>query len=326
VVCEKRVYATERLPLDGSANTEVLHKQCLKCKDCQTNLKMDTYIRIGGAFYCKRHANDHQSSAHHNAPGAMQLNEASNEAASDKPSTTSESDKETDGAAAAAAGKFGTNVEKCIVCEKRVYATERLPLDGADSTEVLHKQCLKCSDCQTNLKMDTFIRVDGAFYCRRHAADHTSSAHHNAPGAMQLTDDSKSSTTAATKESESDKEADGAAGAGKFGANVEKCIVCEKRVYATERLPLDGTDNTAEVLHKQCLKCKDCQTNLKMDTFIRIGGAFFCKRHAADHTTSAPRGVVSSGAASFVPKVSARVCVCVCAYVRVLLTHAVCAR
>jgi hypothetical protein len=110
--------------------------------------------------------------AHSNAPGA-QLGEtaASGSDADDK----------------SAASKFGGNTERCQVsccrrtflfnrcsphknakvCSKRVYATERLPLDGATGQEVLHKSCLKCADCQSTLKMDTYVRVEGAFYCKR---------------------------------------------------------------------------------------------------------------------------------------------------------------
>ena len=33
---------------------------------------MDTYVKLDTSFYCKRHAKDHQSTAHHNAPGLIE--------------------------------------------------------------------------------------------------------------------------------------------------------------------------------------------------------------------------------------------------------------
>ena len=41
------------------------------------------------------------------------------------------------------AGKFGGKGDKCPVCDKTVYATEKLVLEDANKSTVLHKQCLK---------------------------------------------------------------------------------------------------------------------------------------------------------------------------------------
>ncbi len=234
-VCSKRVYATERVPIDTAAGPVVLHKPCLKCADCSTKLEMGAFTLVDGKFYCKRHAKDHLSVSHSNAPGAVP---------DEKPAVESDS-----------------NAERCAVCSKRVYATERVPIDTAAGPVVLHKPCLKCADCSTKLEMGAFTLVDGKFYCKRHAKDHLTVSHSNAPGAIP---DEKPASEGAGDE--------------------ERCLICKKKVFATERMPIDGVGD-ASVIHRTCLKCSDCGTTLKGDTFTRIGDAFFCKRHAADHAS-----------------------------------------
>lgn len=261
-VCAKRVYATERVPIDTATGQIVLHKPCLKCADCSTKLEMGAFTLIEGKFYCKRHAKDHASTSHSNAPGAV-LDDGKEK-----------SDAESGAEDGAAGGKFGGANERCAVCSKRVYATERVPIDTATGQVVLHKPCLKCADCSTKLEVGMFTLIDSKFYCKRHAKDHASVSHSNTPGAIP-----EESGATSAKEGES-----GAEDAGKFGGAVERCAVCSKRVYATERMPIDGT-NGQDILHKSCLKCADCQSVLKMDTFTRIDGAFYCKRHAKDHTS-----------------------------------------
>jgi hypothetical protein len=276
-VCSKRVYATERVPIDTATGQIVLHKPCLKCADCSTKLEMGAFTLIDGKFYCKRHAKDHASVAHGNTPGAIPDESG---ASSAKESESGAED------AGGAGGKFGGAVERCAVCSKRVYATERMPIDGTTGQDILHKSCLKCADCQSVLKMDTFTRIDGAFYCKRHAKDHTSVSHNNAPGAIP---DEKAS-------------ADGGAGAGEStaasgAADTERCLVCKKKVFATERMPIDGVGD-ASVIHRTCLKCADCSTTLKVDTYTRIGDAFYCKRHAQDHASEFAPAASAGGAKS----------------------------
>ena len=54
-----------------------------------STLKMDTFTRIEGAFYCKRHAKDHMSVSHSNAPGLVTGDDgASDGNASDKASSS----------------------------------------------------------------------------------------------------------------------------------------------------------------------------------------------------------------------------------------------
>jgi len=66
--------------------------------------------------------------------------------------------------APAAAGKFGGSSSRCTVCGKIVYEMEKLKLDNI----VIHKMCLKCSDCNMKLASSTYFVLDSKFYCKNH--------------------------------------------------------------------------------------------------------------------------------------------------------------
>jgi hypothetical protein len=55
---------------------------------------------------------------------------------------------------------IGGAKEVCVVCEKRVYATERLAVDGL----VFHKPCLRCAHCKRVLTPSTYAALSGKFY------------------------------------------------------------------------------------------------------------------------------------------------------------------
>ena len=55
---------------------------------------------------------------------------------------------------------------KCTVCDKRVFAMERMALQDME----VHKLCFKCHTCRTTLSQKTYISVEGTLYCRAHAA------------------------------------------------------------------------------------------------------------------------------------------------------------
>jgi cysteine/glycine-rich protein len=52
--------------------------------------------------------------------------------------------------------------EKCAVCQKPVYAAERLEAGG----NIYHKMCFKCSVCKNSLKLNTYSQADGILYCK----------------------------------------------------------------------------------------------------------------------------------------------------------------
>lgn len=58
--------------------------------------------------------------------------------------------------------------EKCRFCKQTVYLMEKTTVEGL----VLHRNCLKCHHCHTNLRLGgyAFDRDDpqGRFYCTQH--------------------------------------------------------------------------------------------------------------------------------------------------------------
>ena len=95
------------------------------------------------------------------APSAVQ-NTSSSSSSSSNNSTVTPQKPPVSGKAAAAATKASTNVsptsasasavasnvEKCVVCEKTVYAMEKIEADK----KVYHKLCFKCTSCNCTLK------------------------------------------------------------------------------------------------------------------------------------------------------------------------------
>eukprot|EP01119_Soliformovum_irregulare_P001837 TRINITY_DN1165_c0_g1_i1.p1 TRINITY_DN1165_c0_g1~~TRINITY_DN1165_c0_g1_i1.p1 ORF type:complete len:436 (-),score=117.40 TRINITY_DN1165_c0_g1_i1:60-1367(-) len=52
--------------------------------------------------------------------------------------------------------------EKCYICSKTVYPTERL----APNNKVMHKACFKCKECNSVLRLDAYCLNNGTFFCR----------------------------------------------------------------------------------------------------------------------------------------------------------------
>ena len=152
----------------------------------------------------------------------------------------------------ALASKFGGNKEKCVTCEKTVFATERCPIEGKDGeVKVFHKQCLKCQfpECGKKLTMETLVNFNDQVLCKKHA---------------------KEEETKATKERRNSRALSSAGSTGgspsRFGTTGERCHVCEKRVYSTERLAVELAKEETIILHKLCFRCQyvDDGTEAKM--------------------------------------------------------------
>ncbi len=52
----------------------------------------------------------------------------------------------------------------------------------------------------------------------------------------------------------------------------EKCVICSKVVYPTERIAPNS-----KVMHKACFKCKECGSVLRLDGYCLNNNNFFCK-------------------------------------------------
>jgi len=54
----------------------------------------------------------------------------------------------------------------------------------------------------------------------------------------------------------------------------EKCVVCQKTVYAMEKVSLED-----KVFHENCFKCTHCKKKLSPGTYTALGDDFYCKPH-----------------------------------------------
>lgn len=54
--------------------------------------------------------------------------------------------------------------EECAVCNRVVYAMEKLEADKV----VYHKTCFKCSVCNKTLSTGTYAALQGKIYCKVH--------------------------------------------------------------------------------------------------------------------------------------------------------------
>ncbi|EDQ90273.1 uncharacterized protein MONBRDRAFT_3283, partial [Monosiga brevicollis MX1] len=52
----------------------------------------------------------------------------------------------------------------CAVCDKAVYAMEKLEADG----KIYHKNCFRCSVCNKAVSLGGFAALAGALYCKPH--------------------------------------------------------------------------------------------------------------------------------------------------------------
>nr|CDS31513.2 ADP dependent glucokinase [Hymenolepis microstoma] len=55
-------------------------------------------------------------------------------------------------------------LEKCVRCEKTVYAVERVEAGG----QVWHKQCFRCGICDLVLNLNSYKQADQQLYCGKH--------------------------------------------------------------------------------------------------------------------------------------------------------------
>ncbi|XP_071154241.1 uncharacterized protein [Mytilus edulis] len=72
--------------------------------------------------------------------------------------------------------KFG-GAEKCDLCQKSVYAAERIEAGN----KPYHKLCFKCSDCKMSLNLNNYKQAHGILYCTKHFQEHVVSKNTQTP-------------------------------------------------------------------------------------------------------------------------------------------------
>jgi hypothetical protein len=173
VVCDKACYMTDGLEVSAGTESLHVHKSCFLCaeEECPKKLTIESYVRVGHSFYCKNHGADAQGirgrgiSVTHGA-GASFLPEGAVESTDVKRGGGEQSER-----SKAIAAKLGGTSEKCEICAKTVYQLEKVSVESSNETTIVHKSCFKCSEgsCGTSLTLGTYVKSDGAYFCKTHA-------------------------------------------------------------------------------------------------------------------------------------------------------------
>lgn len=166
-VCKEPVYAAERLVVDQASEQLVLHRRCFRCKFCKQIVKFGNFSAVDGVFYCLPHFKQlfqEQGGSYAN------MGDGQAKGGADVKPTPS-----------AIASKFTKAHDKCAVCDAIVYPTDQVILEkGSGDKALLHKACLKCSNCSTKLTQATYmlVTVDDKekYFCKRHGKEATEAA------------------------------------------------------------------------------------------------------------------------------------------------------
>ncbi|RXI08033.1 hypothetical protein DVH24_014599 [Malus domestica] len=178
---------------------------------------------------------------------------------------------------------FTGTLDKCSACDKTVYVTEMLSLEGVP----YHKSCFKCSHCKGFLSvytslafhvltlfrfatdvcklcsMSTYSSMDGVLYCKPHFE--------------QLFKESgnfgKNFAKSAEKQGEQLNRAPSKLSS-MFCGTQDKCATCSKTVYPLEKVTLEG-----ESYHKSCFRCAHGGCPLTHSSYAALDGVLYCKHH-----------------------------------------------
>jgi len=135
-------------------------------------------------------------------------------------------------AASAGPSKFGGGGQKCTVCEKTVYAAETV----AYEKKPYHGECFKCCTCGKKMTPSGAALFEDKLYCSK-CFD---------TGGFRT----KQLATASKVQGSG---SGGSGGPSKFGGGGNKCIKCEKTVYAAETVSFEK-----QSYHADCFKCDNC--------------------------------------------------------------------
>jgi len=311
-VCNKTVYLAEKIVVEDKEDKKTFHKTCLKCTHCKVTLSLGNYASMQGVFYCKPHFkqlfatkgnyDEGFGKDKHSKNWTPQV-VASTPGASfipvDKDESASASKKETPPTVAPKFKGSPSSTEKCLACNKTVYATEKILIEEKDEKKVYHKTCLKCTHCNVIVTLGNYASQNGTVYCKAHfkqlfsakgSSEEVSVKEKPEKPEKPASKWEPTTTTTTTptsfvpvekEEVAKDKKPAPETVTAKFtkgATTAEKCTSCGKTVYLTERIVVEDKENKF-VYHKPCLRCSHCQVVLSLGNYASMNGVFFCKPH-----------------------------------------------
>ncbi|KAE9599983.1 hypothetical protein Lal_00046216 [Lupinus albus] len=160
---------------------------------------------------------------------------------------------------------FAGTTQKCMACDKTVYLVEKLTADN----RVYHKACFKCHHCKGTLKLGNYNSFEGVLYCRPHY-DQTLKR----TGTLDKSFEGTPKVARPEKTSDNIKKPASVKVSSMFGGTREKCSGCQKTVYPTEKVTVNGTP-----YHKICFKCSHGGCVISPSNYIAHEGKLYCKHH-----------------------------------------------
>ncbi|KYQ92810.1 LIM-type zinc finger-containing protein [Tieghemostelium lacteum] len=296
--CTKAVYLTEKIVVEDKEDKKIFHKLCLKCSTCKITLSLGNYASMNGVFYCKPHFKQLFATKGNYDEGFGKTKHTENWKPSaviaptsfikvEETKVISDKKESTSGAA----GRFSGSTDKCAVCSKTVYLTEKTIIEDKEDKKILHKGCLKCTHCQVTLNLSTYASMNGVFYCKPHFKQlFATKGNYDESFGLNKASNEKSWAPVSTgpvsfvpvEKAVDVKNTNTSANpdiSKKFSTGgQEKCQACQKSVYLTEKVVLEETDSK-KIFHKACLKCTKCQVVLNLGTVVTLDGVIYCKPH-----------------------------------------------
>ncbi|XP_072971446.1 LIM domain-containing protein WLIM1-like [Typha angustifolia] len=157
---------------------------------------------------------------------------------------------------------FQGTTTKCTACVKTVYLVDKLTADN----RVYHKACFRCHHCKGTLKLGNYNSFEGVLYCRPHFDQ-----------LFKMTgslDKSFEGTPKVVKQGKIVDNENANKVLSAFAGTKEKCLVCKKTAYPTERVTVNGTP-----YHKACFKCTHGGCVISPSNYIAHEGKLYCKHH-----------------------------------------------
>lgn len=139
----------------------------------------------------------------------------------------------------AASSKFGGGGAKCTVCEKTVYAAEAVSFEK----KIYHPACFKCKTCDKVKTPADAAEFEGDIFCRKCFQE----GGYAQKQAKTKKPDADASGEPKTYDSRF----------AKFGGGGQKCVRCDKTVYAAETLSFEKMK-----YHANCFTCETCDKKM----------------------------------------------------------------
>lgn len=205
-VCDKTVYAAETV----SYEKKPYHAECFKCSTCVKKISPSGAAMFEEKLFCSKCFAD---------GGYRQKQVAT---ASKTPAQPGSS---------AAPSKFGGGGNKCVKCDKTVYAAETVSFEKA----AYHAECFKCDSCTKIIQSASGAAVfEALLLCVKCFKD----GGYKQKQTNTVKEYKPSTTNAAPS---------------KFGGGGQKCYTCNTTVYAAEAISYEK-----KLFHSDCLKCRNC--------------------------------------------------------------------